>query len=215
DPAVYRTLTTRMSATDESNLKRQRANGNEIWSAESSVAQNYDQGVVDGWRSEMYGLLIFAGLFSGVIAMFMTESHKMLSPDSGTQTLALLSEITQLLAGIANGTATMAAAPPAPAFSPSFSALLCNSLWFASLALSLASALVAILVEQWAREYQHGTSVFPSPPLLARAHTYLYPSLRRFDMHAAVGIPLVLLNGALAMFLAGLVAFLAPSMPWS
>ncbi|CAK5278550.1 unnamed protein product, partial [Mycena citricolor] len=93
------------------------------------------------------------------------------------------------------------------AFSPPLSSLICNALWFTSLALSLSCALVATLVEQWAREYQHRTTMFSSPSVRARVYMYLYYGLRRFNMHAVVGIPPVLLHGALVLFFAGLVAF--------
>ncbi|CAK5279128.1 unnamed protein product, partial [Mycena citricolor] len=114
---------------------RERASGNKLWSAYISEAQSYDRGLIDGWRSEMDGLLIFAGLFSGVVTTFIIESYKTLSPDPGSQTLALLSQISHQLANLNNGTAVADALPPAAAFSPPISALVCNALWFTSLAL--------------------------------------------------------------------------------
>ncbi|CAK5263483.1 unnamed protein product [Mycena citricolor] len=203
--------------TDEARLEREKASGNKLWSAYISEAQSYDQGLIDGWRSEMDGLLIFAGLFSGVVTTFIIDSYKTLNPDSGGQTVELLSQtvtllgqISQQLANMNNGTAVQDALPPATAFSPPTSSLVCNALWFTSLALSLSSALVATLVKQWAQEYQHRTSMFSSPSVRARVYMYLYHGLQRFNMHAVVGVPPLLLHAALVLFFAGLVAFLVP-----
>ncbi|CAK5278563.1 unnamed protein product, partial [Mycena citricolor] len=56
---------------EEERIERERASGNKLWSAYITEAQNYDQGLLEGWRSEMDGMLIFAGLFSGVITTFI------------------------------------------------------------------------------------------------------------------------------------------------
>ncbi|CAK5278394.1 unnamed protein product [Mycena citricolor] len=195
---------------DEERLERERASGNKLWGVYISEAEKYDQGLIDGWRSDMDGLLIFAGLFSGVVTTLIIDSYKTLSPDSGSQTVALLTHISLQLANMHNGTAVTDALPPTAPFSPPISALVCNALWFTSLALSLSSALVATLVEQWAREYQHRTTMFSSISIRSRVYMYLYHGLQRFNMHAVVGIPLLLLHGALVLFFAGLVAFLVP-----
>ncbi|CAK5263437.1 unnamed protein product [Mycena citricolor] len=202
---------------NEAYSERERASGNKLWGVYISEAQSYDQGLIDGWRSEMDGLLIFAGLFSGVVTTFIIESYKTLNPDSGSQTVVLLSQTVVLLNQIShqlgnsnNGTAVMDALPPPAVFSPPASSLICNALWFTSLALSLSSALVATLVEQWAREYQHRTTMFSSPSIRSRVYMYLYYGLRRFNMHAVVGVPPLLLHAALLLFFAGLVAFLVP-----
>ncbi|CAK5263567.1 unnamed protein product [Mycena citricolor] len=202
---------------EEERIERERASGNKLWSAYITEAQNYDQGLLEGWRSEMDGLLIFAGLFSGVITTFIIDSYKTLNPDSGsqtvvllTQTVALLGQISLQLANMNNGTAMVDALPPTAAFSPPASSLVCNVLWFTSLALSLSSALVATLVKQWAQEYQHRTSMFSSPSVRARVYMYLFHGLQRFNMHAVVGVPPLLLHASLLLFFAGLVAFLVP-----
>ncbi|CAK5263547.1 unnamed protein product, partial [Mycena citricolor] len=170
--------------TDESTLERERASGNKLWSVYISEAQSYDKGLIDGWRDEMDGMLLFAGLFSGVVATFIIDSYKTLNPDSGSQTVALLTQISLQLANMQNGTAATDTLPPATPFSPPVLALVYNALWFTSLALSLSSALVATLVKQWAQEYQHRTSMFSSPSVRARVYMYLYYGLRRFNMHA-------------------------------
>jgi hypothetical protein len=116
---------------------------------------------------------------------------------------------------------------------PSAASLICNILWFISLGLSLASALTATLVEQWAREFLARTDLLPvsiystshcylllscavflvvsqSPVKRARIFAYLYYGLQRFRMHAVVGVIPLLLHMSLLFFFGGLVAFLFP-----
>ncbi|KAJ7231568.1 hypothetical protein C8J57DRAFT_1091727 [Mycena rebaudengoi] len=97
-----------------------------------------------------------------------------------------------------------------PPFIPTTGALFCNTLWFLSLALSLTCALLATLVEQWAREFLHKTEMRPSPIRRARLYAFLYFGLRRFGMHSVVDTIPILLHASLLLFFAGLIAFLLP-----
>ncbi|KAJ7766125.1 hypothetical protein B0H16DRAFT_1523151 [Mycena metata] len=154
----------------------------------------------------MDGMLIFAGLFSASLTAFLIESYKMLVPDSGDTTVLLLSQISGQLAASANGTTFNFV--PRPPFTPSPSALICNVLWFISLGLSLSCALVATLLEQWARDFLHKAEIRSAPVIRARVFSYLYYGLKRFGMHTVVEIIPLLLHASLVFFFAGLVAFL-------
>ncbi|CAK5263561.1 unnamed protein product [Mycena citricolor] len=198
---------------EEERLERERASRNKLWSAYIAEAQNYDQGLLEGWRSEMDGLLIFAGLFSGVITTFIIDSYKTLNPDSRSQTVVLLrqtvillTQISQQLANMNNGTAMADALPPAAAFSPPVSSLVCNALWFTSLALSLSSAFIAMLVKHRAQDFPHRTAMFPTVFTQSCMCMCLHGGSRRFNAK----VPLLLLHAALVLFFMGLVAFLAP-----
>ncbi|KAJ7793988.1 hypothetical protein B0H13DRAFT_1479589, partial [Mycena leptocephala] len=107
----------------------------------------YDKALVESWKSDMDGLLIFAALFSAIVTAFVLESYKTLNSDSGDQTVKLLVQISNQIAASANGSTAL------PPFHPSTPAILCNAFWFLSLGLSLACALIATLVQQWAREF--------------------------------------------------------------
>ncbi|KAJ7278796.1 hypothetical protein C8J57DRAFT_1059700, partial [Mycena rebaudengoi] len=111
-----------------------------------SEAEKYDKALVESWKSDMGGMLIFAGLFSASLTAFLIESYKTLSPDSGDTTVLLLSQISLQLAASANGSA-FSMAPTTP-FTPPTTSLVCNALWFISLGLSLSSALIAALLNQ-------------------------------------------------------------------
>ncbi|KAJ6615485.1 hypothetical protein B0H10DRAFT_63719 [Mycena sp. CBHHK59/15] len=173
-----------------------------MWSVYVSQAEKYDKALVAGWRADMKGLLIFAGLFSGSLTAFIIESYQTLLPNSGDSTAVFLAQISrQLNASIESS---------APEFTPTTSALLCNYLWFISLGLSLTCALTATLVEQWARDFLNKSDMRPSPIQRARICSYLYSGLKRFRMHVVVDLIPLLLHTSLLFFFAGLVAFLYP-----
>ena len=94
---------------------------NEMWSEYLKNVNDYDKRLTDGWKDDANGVLVFVslhplvilsitvmiwetGLFSATVASFIIESYKLLSPDSGSQTVFLLGQISQQLAGVANGT---------------------------------------------------------------------------------------------------------------
>ncbi|KAJ6527053.1 hypothetical protein B0H19DRAFT_868254, partial [Mycena capillaripes] len=87
--------------------------------------------------------------------------------------------------------------------------VICNALWFISLGLSLACALIATLLEQWLAIFHTGP-LCVLPRSFARAFTRTYYGLKRFSMHAIVDIIPLLLHTSLFVFFAGLVAFLFP-----
>ncbi|KAJ7271132.1 hypothetical protein C8J57DRAFT_298462 [Mycena rebaudengoi] len=179
-----------------------------LWAVYVSEAEKYDKALVESWKSDMNGMLIFAGLFSASLTAFLIESYKTLSPDSGNATVQLLTQISLQLGASTNGS-TLSAAPP-PQFTPLPAALVCNALWFISLGLSLSSALVATLLDQWARDFLHRSEMRSAPVIRARVFSFLYYGLKRFNMHAVVEAIPLLLHASLLLFLAGLVAFLLP-----
>ncbi|KAJ7815832.1 hypothetical protein B0H13DRAFT_1663839, partial [Mycena leptocephala] len=185
-----------------------------LWMVYISGAEKYDKALVESWKSDMEGLLIFiltsfpqAGLFSAVLTTFIIESYKMLNSDSGDLTVELLSRISQQLEASANGTTFNI--PPSSPFAPQKASIVCNALWFFALGLSLACALIATLVEQWAREFLHRADMRSAPVIHARIFSYLYYGLKRFHMHTVVEIIPLLLHASL-FFFGGLVAFLIP-----
>ncbi|KAK7013679.1 hypothetical protein R3P38DRAFT_3206240 [Favolaschia claudopus] len=182
--------------------------GAKLWSVYVSEAEKYDKALVDSWKSDMEGLLIFAGLFSAILTAFLIESYKTLTPDSGDDMKSLLIQISTQLSGIANGSSV--GLPKAESFVPPTSSLVCNLLWFISLGLSLSCALLATLVEEWAQDFKYKTEMRSAPVIRARIFSYLYYGLKRFDMHAIVDIIPLLLHASLILFFTGLVAFLVP-----
>ncbi|KAF7331469.1 Costars domain-containing protein [Mycena kentingensis (nom. inval.)] len=166
-----------------------------MWSTYLSRADKFDKALVAGWRADMKGILIFSGLFSAILSAFLVQSYQSLTPDP---TVLLLVAISKQL------NATVNLPEPSPT-----SALICNGLWFASLGLSLSSAAVAILVEQWARDFlTRSSDMRPSPVERARISSYLYSGLKQFRVHLVVDLVSFLLHLSLLLSQGGVVAFL-------
>ncbi|KAJ7466628.1 hypothetical protein B0H11DRAFT_1733169, partial [Mycena galericulata] len=97
-----------------------------IWSVYIGEAERYDAALVESWKADMEGMLIFSGLFSASLTAFLIESYKNLQPDSGDLTVAAISQVSQQLAAIASGkTFVIQAAAP---FTPTTESLWCNAL---------------------------------------------------------------------------------------
>ncbi|KAJ7646410.1 hypothetical protein DFH06DRAFT_1050443 [Mycena polygramma] len=179
-----------------------------LWAVYVSEAEKYDKALVQSWKSDMEGLLIFAALFSAILATFLMESYKTLNSDSGDLTVQLLAELIVRLDASANGTSVDPRPPPS--FTPAATSIVCNALWFMSLGLSLACALIATLVQQWAREFLHKADMRSAPVIRAHIFSYLYYGLKRFQMHTVVEVIPLLLHTSLLLFFCGLVSFLIP-----
>ncbi|KAF8190574.1 hypothetical protein K438DRAFT_2018507, partial [Mycena galopus ATCC 62051] len=180
-----------------------------LWTVYVSEAEKYDKSLVESWKSDMEGLLIFAGLFSASLTAFIIESYKTLTPDTGDATVQILTQISQQLAASTSGTIAAHLAPSSH-FTPPVASLVCNILWFISLGLSLTCALIATLLQQWARDFLHRADMRSSPIIRARIFSFLYYGLKQFNMHTVVDIIPLLLHASLVLFFAGLVAFLIP-----
>ncbi|KAF7314502.1 hypothetical protein MKEN_00923200 [Mycena kentingensis (nom. inval.)] len=178
-----------------------------MWAVYVSEAEKYDRSLVESWRSDMEGMLIFAGLFSASLTAFIIESYRTLRMDSSDATVELLVHISRQLA---NDTSIAA---PVVEYSPPRAAILCNTLWFISLGLSLSCALIATLLEQWARDFLHRADMRSSPIIRARIYSFLFYGLKRFKMHVVVDVIPLLLHASLLLFFAGLFAFLYPINP--
>ncbi|KAH9475118.1 hypothetical protein JR316_0012229 [Psilocybe cubensis] len=110
----------------------------------------------DAWNNEIQNLLIFAGLFSGLVTAFISQSYKTLQPDPNANLVSLLAIIAE---GLNNSSSTAEkvasiATQPSSTFVPSSAAVRVNVCWFISLILSLTVILSGIIVMQWLREHQ-------------------------------------------------------------
>ncbi|KAF8813221.1 hypothetical protein BYT27DRAFT_7207111, partial [Phlegmacium glaucopus] len=126
-----------------------------LWSMYNKEAESYDRALMETWKDDMNSLIIFAGLFSGVLTAFLIDTSKRLKVDPTIQTNALLSQSVVLLAQISqqlgsNGSQTTISLPqPLEPFRVTSSNLRVNIFWFMSLGFSITAALGATLVQQW------------------------------------------------------------------
>ncbi|KAF9447861.1 hypothetical protein P691DRAFT_760389 [Macrolepiota fuliginosa MF-IS2] len=129
----------------------------EHWQTCHRLVQEYDKTLCGMWTEEVDKLLIFAGLFSGVVTAFIIESYQWLNlkPDPIDSANLLLSRIYAQLSG--NESVIPLSSIPSPNNEARWlsSAERINICWFLSLTLSLATVLIGILCMQWLREYRH------------------------------------------------------------
>ena len=193
-----------------------------MWAFCVTQADEPDKAMVERWKTEMDGILIYVrparsylvhtlielqtGVFSATVAAFLIESYKTLKPDPGEATTRLLQQVTQQLAAISSGTEL--ALPTSDAFTPKRSSIHVNILWFLSLCISLSCALAATLVQQWATRYLRVSQEQKVALHRVRVRTYLFEGKLNFHTrHIAENISL-LMHAAIFLFFAGLIEFL-------
>ncbi|KAH8995455.1 hypothetical protein EDB92DRAFT_207024 [Lactarius akahatsu] len=177
-----------------------------IFSMYIDHAQKFDDENVENWKGGAESILVFTGIFSATVATFIAMSYPNLQQDPNVTTQSLLIKISQQLAN------PVGAIPPASpsdqsSFAPSASVVFVNSVWFLSLVLSLTCALIATLLQQWARRYLQMIRRNHPPHDRAHIREYFSRGARRFRIFALVeALPFLLLISVL-LFFAGLVAF--------
>lgn len=146
-----------------------------------------------------------------MVTAFIIESYKSLSPDPSAITVVLLYQISQQLSVITNSTELNLASIPLPnVHSSPTMAIITNIFWFLSLAQSLACAITATLIEQWASDYVRAIERREAPEIRARIRAYLFEGIENSNVAYIVeGTPL-LLHASLFSFFIGLVFFLHP-----
>ena len=118
-------------------------------------------------------------MFSATVATVLVESYKKLSLDSGDHSPHSHTTI-----------------------------IVCvNTVWALSLVLSLTSAMLAILIQQWVRRYTELPLSPGSSSERARVRSYLFLGTLQFGMHHAVEAPPMFLHLSVFLFLIGLVMF--------
>ncbi|KAI9439625.1 hypothetical protein H4582DRAFT_1812567, partial [Lactarius indigo] len=171
-------------------------------------AQNLDEENVENWKAVADRILIFAGLFSATLAIFIAISYPNLQQDPNIITQSLLSQISQQLSNAApNGVSGNSSTSIPSSYIPPGSVVFINSVWFLSLVLSLMSALLATFLQQWARRYLHAVRQSHPPHIRAHIREYFARGARRFHIFGLVEALPFLLLVSMHLFFAGLIAF--------
>ena len=95
-----------------------------------------------------------------------------------------------------------------PPFSPHTSAVWVNSLWFSSLVVSITCALLATLLQQWARRYLKVTQTRSSLHKRARIRSFFAEGVEKNHLSMVVEALPTLVHLSVTLFFAGLVVFL-------
>ncbi|KAK7456343.1 hypothetical protein VKT23_010589 [Stygiomarasmius scandens] len=176
-----------------------------VWKVYLDEAESYDEDMLKGFRDTIDSLLVFAALFSAVVTTFVIKTIEALEPDFGQATVILMMEQNQLLRAAGNATA-INNVQPSPAglatASPSQSDLWINGFFFASLSLSLATALISVLVKQWLQAYASMSSGNAKERAMIRQ--FRFSGFEKWGMQGIIGgLPLIL-HASLGLFLVGL-----------
>jgi hypothetical protein len=140
------------------------------------------------------------------------DSKQNLRPSPSDETVyylrqhsTILSQISVQLSSIAPQVVIPSTPPPPfPSFSPLISDIRVNVFWFMALAFSLLAALLAILVQQWVRNYMRVFQRYGDPLKSSRLRQYLSDGCKRWKMpRVAEAVP-GFLHVSLFLFFAGL-----------
>ncbi len=153
-----------------------------------------------------------AGLFSAVVTTFVAQTSQSLQADFTEMSANLLFEMINIQRAIASGASLDTVAPsplnPNITFIALTTSVWVNGLWFTSLALSLTTALVSVLVKQWLHHYIALPSGTPRERCLLQQ--FRFAGLQKWHVLVIIGLLPVLMHTALAIFFVGLVIFLGP-----
>jgi hypothetical protein len=105
-----------------------------------------------------------------------------------------------------NSSSSLPTSPPP--FTPPNFAIWVNALWFLSLVISITCALLATLLQQWARRYLKVTQPRYSPHRRARVRAFFFEGVDKFLLPWAVEALPTMLHLSLFLFFAGLAVFL-------
>ncbi|KIY64603.1 hypothetical protein CYLTODRAFT_89562 [Cylindrobasidium torrendii FP15055 ss-10] len=179
-----------------------------VWLTYNDEAAIFDMDMVGEAADSLDILLVFAGLFAAVLTTFVAQTSQSLSPDNSAVTVSLLVELVAVQRAAITGSSLsdIAAADVAPAIDRT--SIWVNALWFTSLALSLASALLAVLSKQWLRQYT--SFIAGSARERALIRQFRYDGMEKWAVRTIIGLLPTILHLSLAFFLSGLVVFLAP-----
>ncbi|KAF9049242.1 hypothetical protein BDZ89DRAFT_885538, partial [Hymenopellis radicata] len=181
-----------------------------VWRMFQDVSRIYDAERAEHLGDDLNSILIFTGLFSAVVAGFLVPTFSNLAPNYAYRTAVLLHDMLELqrAALLENSTESVSTSSQDPntPFTPPASAVWCIGLWAVSLALSLTTAMLAVLTKQWLHHYVSQPS--GSPRDFARVRQFRFIGFERWRVPLIISLLPFLLHISLAMFFCGLVIFM-------
>ncbi|KAA1478551.1 hypothetical protein DENSPDRAFT_861878 [Dentipellis sp. KUC8613] len=183
-----------------------------VWKVYLDEAKMMDDDMVEAWKDTIDVLLVFAGLFSAVVTTFVVQSSQSLQPDYSQVSARLLTELVGLQRAMANGVSPsvvpVSQQNATSGFQVAASDQWVNRLWFISLAFSLATALISVLVKQWLQYYV--SPISGTGQQKAHIRHFRYTGLEKWHVSEIVGFLPIFMHIALLLFFIGLVLFLVP-----
>ena len=196
-----------------------------IFSMYLEMTEEEDKKMAESWKSDAEGILVFVrlhllvpffkpthesqtGLFSAAVASLISVSIQDIQQNPQDTSNFYLANIYQLLAETNQSNVSISLPTSPPPFSPPTFAVWVNSLWFLSLAISITCALLATLLQQWARRYLKVTQTRSSLHKRARIRSFFAEGVKKSLLPLAVEALPTLIHVSLVMFFAGLAVFL-------
>ncbi|KAF8258299.1 hypothetical protein EI94DRAFT_1835100 [Lactarius quietus] len=177
-----------------------------IFSMYLEWADEEDEKRSENWKADAKGILIFTGLFSAAVAALITVSIQDLRQDPQVTSNFYLANIYEALADPNRANISTPSSPPP--FSPPNYAIWVNAFWILSLVISITCALLATLLQQWARRYLKATQPHCSLHKRARIRSFFSEGVDNSVLPLVVEALPTLLHISLLLFFAGLVVFL-------
>ncbi|KAF5343026.1 hypothetical protein D9758_011112 [Tetrapyrgos nigripes] len=176
-----------------------------VWKVYLDEAEAFDDEMLKGFRDTLDALLVFAALFSGVVTTLVTSTVDSLQPNYAQITARLMLEQNQLLRAAGNATAVnLVQSQSVDLDNADVSAndLWINGLFFASLSLSLVTALLSVLVKQWLQAY----ASLPNGNAMERSkiRQFRYQGFLKWRVPQIIGALPLVLHASLALFMVGL-----------
>ncbi|THU78161.1 hypothetical protein K435DRAFT_572945, partial [Dendrothele bispora CBS 962.96] len=182
-----------------------------VWKVYNQEVIRVDSDRIEDWRDGLDSLLVFAALYSAVITTFVVQTSTKLQQDWGEVTANLLMELILVQRAGFNGAPVNSIPPshltPSSKFTPRPLDVAINALWFFSLALSLSTALAAIVCKQWIHQYTNMPPI-GSPKEKAHVHHFRFVGLEKWHMAGIIGILPIFVHLSLGVFFVGLVILL-------
>ncbi|KAF8813038.1 hypothetical protein BYT27DRAFT_7131987 [Phlegmacium glaucopus] len=181
-----------------------------LWSVYNKEAESHDRALMETWKDDMNSIIIFAGLFSGVLTAFLVNASKNLKADPTEQTNALLSQAVVLLAQISqqlgpNGSQTIISPlQPLEPFKLKPSDLRVNIFWYMGLGFSIAAAGGATFLQLWVRNYLQVFQGLSGSLERSRMRQYLFHGVSSNYMSLIVEWIPVLIHISFFLFFLGL-----------
>ncbi|KAF9450743.1 hypothetical protein P691DRAFT_700655 [Macrolepiota fuliginosa MF-IS2] len=176
------------------------------WEVCNGYTKKHTEDLCESWRDEIDKLLIFAGLFSGVVTAFTIESYHSVIQDPAETTALLLQTIVLQLDNITNpqSNTSINLNPQMEPVTQKTKRI--NALWFLSLALSLSTVMTGILCLQWIREYSRNANVSHREDVAL--HHMHYEGMKKWQVFKILNVLPLLLIAALLLFFIGFIELL-------
>ncbi|KAJ7586288.1 hypothetical protein C8J56DRAFT_760997, partial [Mycena floridula] len=178
-----------------------------VWKVYLDESESYDEDMLRSFRDTIDALLVFAALFSGVVTTLLVQTSQAFQPDYACITTLLLIEQIQLLRAAGN-TSAINAVPSSldgQQAAGTKTDIWINGLFIASLSLSLATALLSVLIKQWLQAYSAVTQGSAMERALIRQ--FRITGLENWKVPEIIGVLPLILHASLAAFFIGLALF--------